>query len=496
MNILTRMARRFGFAKPAAVKPGKRSYSAAKVDRLTYDWITSDLSMDSELRRSLKKMRARSRELERNDDYVRNFLNQAATNVVGPSGFKLQMQIKNADGTPDKFANDVIEKAFMKWCKKGMCTMDGRLSWSDAQRLYLRSVARDGETLTRQVRGKSAGNDYGFAIQIVEPDHLDEEDFRTLANGNRVKMGVEVNGWNRPQAYYLSESHPGDTHVYYQRNQVVRVPANDCLHGFVPDRPGQTRGIPWLVSAMTRLHMLGGYEQAELIASRVAASKMGFFEDSDDTTAPLAAADSLADEVQSDGTLLMDAEPGTFHNLPTGKKFTSWDPQHPNGAFGGFIKAMLRGVGASVSMFYPSISGDLEGVNFSSIRHGVLMEREVWRVLQDWMVQSFLQPVFENWLEMALTTGAVPLPLAKFDKFNAPLFQPRGWQWVDPLKDVNASIASLGAGLTTRTQILAQQGRSFEDVLDELVREQQQLEQAGLSSGFSFAPDSGDMNNG
>lgn len=486
MSIFARISGFFS-GKTANAAPVKRNgFIAAKQDRLTFDWITSNLNSDAELRRSLKTMRNRARELERNDDYVRNFLNQATTNVVGPNGFKLQMQVKNTDGSPDKFANDMIEKEFKKWCKRGVCTMDGRLSWPDAQRLFLRTVARDGEILTRLVRGKSAKNQSSFAFQLIEADHLDEDDCRTAANGVRVKMGVEVNQWNRPQAYHIWQTHPGDDQNMFSRNDVVRVPATDCLHSFIPDRPGQTRGLPWLVSAMTRLHMLGGYEEAELVASRVAASKMGFFEQEEGTATPLS--DAKAD----DGTLIMDAEPGVFQDLPFGKKFKPWDPQHPNGAFNAFLKAMLRGVGASVSMFYPSISGDLEGVNFSSIRQGVIAEREVWRVLQGWMIQAFMVPVFEAWLEMALTTGAIALPLSKFDKFNAPLFQPRGWQWVDPLKDINANIAALNAGLTTRSQILSEKGRSFEDVLDELLREQQQMEKAGLKPGLSFAPDPGE----
>ncbi|MBT7026249.1 MAG: phage portal protein [Verrucomicrobia bacterium] len=43
-----------------------------------------------------------------------------------------------------------------------------------------------------------------------------------------------------------------------------RIPASEIIHPFITDRIAQTRGTPWMVSAMTRLQMLGAYEEAEL----------------------------------------------------------------------------------------------------------------------------------------------------------------------------------------------------------------------------------------
>ena len=48
------------------------------------------------------------------------------------------------------------------------------------------------------------------------------------------------------------------------------------LHVFLPERAHQTRGVPMLATAIGALKMLHGYREAELVAARVAASKMGF----------------------------------------------------------------------------------------------------------------------------------------------------------------------------------------------------------------------------
>ena len=57
----------------------------------------------------------------------------------------------------------IIEREFANWGKA--CTVDGRLSWVDAQKLFVETVARDGECLIRLVRGYN--NPFGFALQFI-----------------------------------------------------------------------------------------------------------------------------------------------------------------------------------------------------------------------------------------------------------------------------------------------------------------------------------------
>jgi len=51
-----------------------RNYAGAKSDRLTADWITTNLVSDEILRWHLSKLRSRSRDLANNNDYMKNFL--------------------------------------------------------------------------------------------------------------------------------------------------------------------------------------------------------------------------------------------------------------------------------------------------------------------------------------------------------------------------------------------------------------------------------------
>ena len=87
--------------------------------------------------------------------------------------------------------NDIVERAFKEWSQKGVCEISGKFSWIDAQQMMQESLVRDGEILIKHIR--NADNRFGYAIQFLEPDYLDEEYNVPAKNGNRVVMGVELN---------------------------------------------------------------------------------------------------------------------------------------------------------------------------------------------------------------------------------------------------------------------------------------------------------------
>lgn len=99
---------------------------------------------------------------------------------------------------------------------------------------------------------------------------------------------------------------------------------------------------------------------------------------------------------------VMNVEAGTFEQLPEGVSFTSFDPQHSTNQFGTFVKQIIRSVASGLNISYASLSNDLESVNYSSIRQGALEERHYYKSEQRFLIEHFLQPVFEVWLLMAI----------------------------------------------------------------------------------------------
>mgnify|MGYP005813584739 CR=1 FL=1 len=460
--------------------PQARRFDAAKQSRLTYGWTTSNVAFNADLRMDLESLRARSRDLAANNDYVRKFLSMVVANIVGPNGFSFQSRAAKPDGTPDKTDQDAIESALADWMQAGGCEVTGKLSFADLCRLLVRGIARDGEALVRRVRSRRFA--CGYKLQLLDIDRLDIKHNEELPSGNRVIMGVEVDGYGAPAAYWLLTRHPGDTLPGAATKQMrERVPADDIFHLFLAERPEQVRGLPWGHTAMLRLQMLAGYEEAAIVAARTGAAKMGFFVSPDGTGQNLG-------EKDSEGNFVTDAEAGAFQVLPEGYDFKPWSPEYPTQNYDSFVKATLRGLASGLNVAYNSLANDLEGVNFSSIRSGTLEERDQWMVLQGWLVGAFLRPMFLDWIESALLSGAIvsfgsPLPASKLWKFRAHQWQGRRWQWVDPLKDIQAAVMAIQNGLADPYTIAAQQGMDADDVLDGIARFQQAASVKGVTLG-------------
>jgi lambda family phage portal protein len=462
---------------PARIR--HRAFAGAQQDRLTASFTGSSLSPDEALRRDLRKLRQRSRQLCMDNDYAKKFLHMVGSNVVGARGIKLQAAVLNEHGEQDNHDNQILEDYWHDFCLPENCTVTGRLSFRDVLRVFITTVARDGEILVRFIDRPNSR--YGVQLQLIEVDHLDENYNKILSNGNRIVMGVEVDALDAPVAYHLFTRHPGENAYLWGGKHYQRIPANEIIHAFVMDRPGQNRGVPWLHTAIRRLNMLGGYEEAELVAARIGASKMGFYTSADGATHATVDDMAATGDEYDDRELIEEAEPGVFHELPEGVGFTAFDPQHPTAAFADFTKAVLRGAASGLNVAYNTLANDLEGVNFSSIRSGVLEEREQWRQLQQWVIEQFCARVYRRWINLAIAHKKVRLPQNKLEKYHRVTWQPRGWDWVDPLKDAKANADSIAMGVTTRAEVAAAKGRDLRDIFEQLQREQNMAAEYGLT---------------
>ena len=308
-------------------------------------------------------------------------------------------------------------------------------------------------------------SDFGFTLQFLEADHLDEQKNGVEdTTGNRIKMGVEVDKNDKPVAYHLFKDHPyGGS--YLNNIKHIRVPADQIIHAYLPQRAEQTRGVSLVATAMANVKMLNGYLEAEIVAARVGASKMGFFTSSDGDG-------YVGDGYENEFNPTMNAQAGVFEQLPSGMDFKAFDPTHPTSAFESFTTSVLRSIASGLNISYHSLSNDLTSVNYSSIRQGALEDRSMYMIYQQFVIEHFINPVFQSWLEMAISTGYINLPMGKFDKFsNSVNFIPRSFSWIDPLKEMQANVVGLQNGTTTYSDIAATYGRDVEELFEQHQKE-------------------------
>lgn len=461
-----------------------RRFDGAAVDRLTASWMATNVAIDQELRTDLDRLRARSRDLFKNNEYAAKFARMVRNNIVGPEGFSFHARAVGNNGKLDVSDNRALESAFWDWQQPRNCDVTGRRAFVDIVRGAVVAMARDGEFLIRKVR--NAGR-YGFQLQPLNVDRLDTTYNVAPANGrNAVIMGVEVDAVRRPVAYWLWSATVDNGAMQRIRE---RIPADEIYHGFVPMEEEQTRGVPWLHAAMRILNDLKGYREAAVIAARIGASKMGVWETPDNEPPPGGEPDP-----DHPGSHITSVEPGVFDYAPAGYKLHTFDPTYPHDQFDAFCKATLRGVASAAGVSHPSLASDLSDVNFSSIRAGVLEERDEWMVLQNIVVNQLLTPVYEDWLDLALLRGAIvngagsALPASKRQKFMAHLWQGRRWPWVDPVKDIEAAVTAINNRLSSPQQVAMQTGRDIEDVLDDIAVFQQLAAAKGVELPRPAAP--------
>ena len=220
-------------------------------------------------------MRSRARQLERDSDFVRRYLKLLENNVIGANGIGMRAKARDLNGQLDQAANQKIEEAWLEWGKTSNCTVNGQQSFLDVQRLVLRSCARDGAVIIRKVRNWD--NKFRFALQVIEIDHLDH-DFNTKIGDNLVRMGVERDKWERPVAYWLLNGHEGDEFGMDRPTKRERIPADEIILVTVTERPHQVIGVPWMAQACS-IYQCSRDTWRRGYAARIAAAKMGFFED-------------------------------------------------------------------------------------------------------------------------------------------------------------------------------------------------------------------------
>ena len=473
-----------------------RKYAAAQIGRLQRGWITQPALIDSDIRSGLTVLRARSREEAQNNGYYKGFLRDLQENVVGAQGFQLISKPMDSDTVVDVEAKNSIERHWKIWMRKESRPELSGMGFNKFCKLVIRSAAQDGEVFIWERKGERV-NPYRYSLRLMEPGSIDvnvntDGSPGTISGikigaGNVVRMGVEFDADRFPVAYHVLASER-DVEFFINAStgrKYIRIPSSEIIHLFLNDGVWQTRGVPWVHPALLRFNKLDKYEEAELVSARGGASKMGFITDADDGTGYTGDDDEDdADEEE----LLEEFVPGMIGRLKQGQTFTGFNPDHPNAIYPDFVKTNLRGIAAALGESYNQFAQDLEGVSFGSLRQGALSERAVWMGLQNWLIEEAFDRIFTTWLESGLQSETItnrngrPLPFEKIEKFLEHEWQPRRWEWIDPLKDTTADRFQQQDLTMSRSERIRKRGRQPSEVFQEIATENVLMAELGIDS--------------
>jgi len=397
-------------------------------------------------------VRSRARALAHNNPFAANAVGNWAGALVG-SGI-----VPAGDADAVRIWNDWQDDA----------DADGRTDFAGLQEAVARSLVIDGECFLQVLT-----TDAGVRLRLLPAEIVDESRTLELPGGGYTVNGVEFDASGTRVAYHILPARPTDQFATYAAP--IRVAAEDVLHIFKPIGIGQVRGISWLAPVIVAANELDGIVDALAVGVKIAALHAGFLTDQNGTGSPFEGDADLSN---------VSLEPGTVRRLPPGFDIKFSSPTQAQ-EVASFLRFNLQMLAAGLGLPEHLLSGDLTGANYSSLRAGLLPFRQrVEAVQHGVIVPQLLRPVWRRVLGFAALMGEIDtVPKVEW-------LPPKPLQ-VDPQKDVEATVAELGAGLTSRAKAVAERGWSIADLDAEIAADRAREKGLGLSFGAAPATQGG-----
>ena len=215
-------------------------------------WSNADhLSADAALNPAVCRIiRSRARYEVANNSYCKGMVLTLANDLVG-TGPRLKVLTK------DETLNFQIEKAFTEWAR--------RIKFAKKLRIMRQAKAVDGEIFGVMAINKRLKQPVQLDIKLYEADQISSP---TVVN-NDID-GIEFDKYGNPSAYFILKNHPGSMFVN-NFGDTDKIAAEHVMHWYRADRPGQSRGVCEIASALPLFAQLRRYTLAVLGAAETAA---------------------------------------------------------------------------------------------------------------------------------------------------------------------------------------------------------------------------------
>ncbi|MBE7183835.1 MAG: phage portal protein [Methylobacterium mesophilicum] len=475
MEFLAGLRRRLGGAPEPAATVSARLEGAMARRRLR-GWQPPLENVNSLVAAGGPKLLARTRELVVTNGYAANACEAFAANLVGDG-------IKPSSLIADPALRDEAQRLWLAWTDEA--DADGLTDFYGLQAMVAREMFVAGECFIRlRPRRPQDGLLVPLQLQLLQSEMLPFEKTEKLASGDTIRCGIEFDRIGRRQAYHFRRRHPGDsTDRSDPLGETVRVPASEVLHVYRPLDAGQIRGLPHIAPAMVRLFLLDAYDDAELDRKKTAAMFAGFIT----KTAPEEAmVGEVADPSLGAGIGTASLEPGTMQVLLPGEDIKFSSPADVGGGYEAFQYRTLLAVSAALGLPYHLVTGDVRQANYSSLRAELVeFRRRIEQLQHGTMAYQLCRPVWARWMDAAVLSGAIELRgYARAPaRHRAVQWIPPRWDWVDPLKDIQAQVLAIDAGLLSRRKAVEATGYDIEEIDRENAADATRAAGMGLAYG-------------
>ncbi|MEL7335709.1 MAG: phage portal protein, partial [Planctomycetota bacterium] len=376
-------------------------------------------------------IRDRARYEVANNSFASGIVDTLANDIVG-TGPRLQIQ------TNDDAVNRQVETAWNAWAQA--VNLPGKL------RTAIRARIVDGEAFLQRGDRQRGTTPVTLNIHGIECDQMDDP--QDSASDPTHVAGVYLEN-GEPVGYDKLNYHPGDHHGYTMT--ASRIDADDVIHIYRQDRPGQLRGISQLTPSLPLGAILRRYTLATLLAAEIFADHTLFLE-----SGASEFDDEDADEV--DAFDAVDIDRGMITAMPKGWKVNGIDPKQPVATYKEFRDAILNEFARCVHMPRGRALADFSGYNYAS---GRLDELSYWSAIDiehaD-IERLVLERIFGWWFDESIL---IPGYLPSLPAYHHGL--PKRWYWAgrkhaDPAKEAAAAKILQSIGYLTDDEYLFANG--------------------------------------
>lgn len=465
---------------------GGGPHNGASTGRRMAGFRPSGSGPNSVVQISAPELVRRSRDMRRNVPHARRALDLVSIHAVG-IGIKPRFLCSN------KKVRETLTELWADWVL--VSDADGMLDFYGQQALAVSELAEGGETFGRlRSRRLSDGLPVPLQVQLLPTEQLPVH-YSQPYGTNSIVQSIERDGRGKRIAYWAYAQHPAD---YASSPKVMdflprRILASEMVHLYNVTRIGQLRGIPWLAAAITTLHQVHQYVDAELLRKQMVSSIVGFVRkaaSSEMSEEDLAKAwgevlSSVGDELPA-----VTMEPGTMQYLDVGEDVEFNNPQDTAGNFDPFLTRNYQAVSSSIGALYEEVTGDWKHSNDRTFR----AQFNTWRrQVQQWqynlVCHQFNHPIAMRFLDYAVASGALKLPKSVTDKDLRRIdWRPQRWDYINPKQDIEAQEKEIDAGLTSRQATVAERGDDVEVIDQQRADDQARERQLGIEKKMKSAP--------
>lgn len=447
-------------------------------------WKPYSRTADQDITVNLPTLRNRSRALYVGGGLPRGAINKLVTNVVG-SGLMLNSQIDyNYLGISRDEASKIermIEREFKLWANdKYSCDMGNSVNFYEMQALAFLSMLMSGDCFVLLPQLLRKGNSYRLKLQLIESDRVTNPINPDI--NKDILEGIESDTYGAPIAYHIKQRNsPTDYETKFARVEAYTKNGRaNVLHLMTRERPEQRRGIPLISGVIEQVKQLTRYTDAELDAAVLSAFFTIFIKkaapeyngewqppkesESDNEV------NSLTSGSQAEKATNMELAPGAIHELDEGESIEIANPSRPNQQFDAFTTSIIRQIGVAIEVPFEVLIQHFQS-SYSASRAAILQAWQMFYNRRDWLIANFCLPIYKEWMTEAVVFGRLNLPgfldnpLARQAWLGAD-FYGSSMPEIDPNKAVNAAIARIEAGLSTRAcEAMNLTGMNFDEII-------------------------------